>query len=319
MAPTPLGPDATADQVLDGLDLRGRTALVTGASGGLGLETARALAAHGAEVVLAARPGEKLERASAGLRAQLPGAAVHALALDLSDLDAVRAAAAEALARFPRLQLLVDNAGIMACPLQRTAQGFESQFGVNHLGHFLFTCLLAPALLAAAPARVVVLSSGGHKYAAVDFDDPNFERRPYDKWLAYGQSKTANALFAVGLERRLGGRGVHAFAVHPGAIATDLGRHLTRADIAQMSQGAAGGRLAFKSIPAGAATAVWAATSPSLEGRGGLYLEDCGIARPAAGEGDAGGYLPYALDAEAAERLWALSERAVGQQFRFLD
>lgn len=317
MSDMSFGAESTTDQVLEGMDLRGRLALVTGASGGLGLETARALAAHGAEVVLAARPGAKLEQAATGLRERLPGASIHTLALDLSDLDAVRAAAAEALACFPRINLLINNAGIMACPLARTADGCESQFGVNHIGHFLFTCLLAPALLAGAPARVVNLSSAGHKYSPVDFDDPHFLQRPYDKWIAYGQAKTANALFAVGLEQRLGARGVHAFAVHPGAIVTELGRHLTREDIEVMSKGATvtGRRMTYKSIPAGAATSVWAASSPALEGRGGLYLEDCGIAAPASGPGDEKGYLPYALDTTAADRLWALSEQIVAQRF----
>ncbi len=311
--------ESTTEQVLAGVDLRGRVALITGASAGLGFETARALAAQGAEVVLAARPGEKLEQAASALREQLPEAQLHTLGLDLADLGQVRQAAAEALARFPRLHLLINNAGIMACPLARTREGCESQFGVNHIGHFLFTCLLVPALLAGAPARVINLSSAGHKYSPVDFEDPHFQRRPYDKWLAYGQAKTANALFAVGLEQRLGARGVHAFAVHPGAIVTELGRHLTREDIEVMSKGATvtGRRMSYKSIPAGAATTVWGATSPALAGRGGLYLEDCSIAAEAADPGAEKGYLPYALDAEAAQRLWSLSEQIVGQAFPF--
>jgi NAD(P)-dependent dehydrogenase (short-subunit alcohol dehydrogenase family) len=194
------------------------------------------------------------------------------------------------------------------------------QFATNHVGHFLLTCLLAPALKAAAPSRVVNLSSAGHHMSAVDLDDPFFNDREYDKWVSYGQSKTANILFSVGLEKRLAGAGVHAYAVHPGGIMTELGRHLTDEDIAAMMErnnisDPEAFQAGFKTVPQGAATSVWAATSPELEGRGGLYCEDCHVAGPGAGGIRDGGYAPWALDPDAAERLWALSEELVDQRF----
>jgi NAD(P)-dependent dehydrogenase (short-subunit alcohol dehydrogenase family) len=306
----PPGADTTTDQVLHGVDLSGRVALVTGASGGIGLETARALAAAGASVVLAARDARKTEAALRTIREQAPGAVLESLELDLASLAAVRRAAATFLARHERLHLLINNAGVMATPLQRTADGFELQLGTNHLGHFVLTCLLAPALLAGAPARIVNLSSGGHVISDVHWDDPNFEHHDYDKWAAYGQSKTANVLFTVELERRLGPRGVHAFAVHPGMIMTELGRYLTADDVhalQEMAKSAPGGGLPpFKSIAAGAATTVWAATEPALERRGGSYLADCAVSD---------GHAAWAVDGDAARRLWEMSERLVGQTF----
>ncbi|HZR83386.1 MAG TPA: SDR family NAD(P)-dependent oxidoreductase [Candidatus Binatia bacterium] len=305
------GAATTTDDVLRGVDLCGRLAVVTGASGGLGLETARALAAAGAAVVLAARDREKT---AAALRALadggIPAARLATAELDLASLASVRRCAAAILAAHPRIDLLVNNAGVMATPFGRTADGFEMQLGTNHLGHFLLTCLLAPALVAGAPARVVNLTSQGHVMSDVDWDDPMFERRPYDKWIAYGQSKTANILFTVELERRLGARGVHAYAVHPGMILTDLGRHLTHEDyaaLAEMAKSAPGGGLPpFKSIPAGAATTVWAATARELEGQGGSYLADCAVSDE---------HAPWVTDAEAARRLWELSQRLVGESF----
>lgn len=309
----------TTDEVLAGVDLTGEVAIVTGASTGLGFETARALHAHGATVVLAARDAAKLEAAAERIGATGGAERVETLVLDLADLDSVRRSADEALARFPSVQLLINNAGVMACPLARTSAGLEWQFGVNHVGHFLFTCKLAPALRRGAPARVVNLSSAGHKYGKVDFEDPSYERRPYDKWVAYGQSKTANALFSVGLERRLASHGVHAYAVHPGVIVTELGRHLLPEDIARFSKGetSSGRSFAFKSVAAGAATSIFAATSASLEGRGGVYLEDCHVAELVDSPGSATGCMRYALDPDDADRLWSLSERIVGQTFDF--
>ncbi|MEW6270262.1 MAG: oxidoreductase [Thermodesulfobacteriota bacterium] len=303
------GADTTTDEVLRGVDLSGELALVTGASGGLGLETARALAAAGAAVVLAARDAAKTEAALRTIRERVPGAELDTLELDLASLASVRRAAARFLATHDRLDLLINNAGVMATPFLRTADGFELQLGTNHLGHFLLTCLLAPALVAGAPARVVNLSSGGHVISDVGWDDPGFERRAYDKWAAYGQSKTANVLFTVELERRLGPRGVHAYAVHPGMIMTELGRHLTAEDVAAlqaMAKDAPGGGLPpFKSVAAGAATTVWAATAPELASRGGTYLADCAISDE---------HAPWARDPEAARRLWEMSERMVGER-----
>lgn len=318
------GPTTTTEDALAGIDLTGKRALVTGASGGLGLETARALAAHGAEVILAARDAAKTDAALRTIREQVPGAKVAGTDLDLASLASVRACAARLLLKYDRLDLLVNNAGVMACPLAHTADGFELQFGTNHLGHFLFTGLLVPLLVAGAPARIVNLSSDGHMISDVHWDDPNFRSHDYEKWTSYGQSKTANVLFSVELERRLGGKGVHAWAVHPGMIMTDLGRHLTADDVAMLQAmakprgekrdgapsggGGSGGMRGFKTIPQGAATSVWAATAPELEGRGGGYLADCTEATKPK---------PWALDPAAAQRLWAMSEQMVGETFAF--
>jgi len=308
---------STTEEVIRGISLRGKYAVVTGASSGLGVETCRVLAAAGAEVLMLARDAEKLKGVEQSLRDANPAARLRSLTMDLADLDSVRARAAEIRVEFPHIHLLINNAGVMACPLARTVQGFEMQFGTNHLGHFLLTCLLAPALLAAAPGRVVTLSSAGHKFAPVNFEDPDYRERGYDKWQAYGESKTANALFTVGLEARLGSAGVHAYAVHPGAIMTQLGRHMEEADYqVLMSRAPATKPLVFKTVEQGAATSVWAATSPSLEGRGGLYLENCHIAEPATSGGDSG-VESYAIDPTEAERLWVLSESLVGQSFEF--
>ncbi len=227
------GFQSTTDEVCAGVDLSGKQAVITGASSGLGVETARALAQCGAAVLMVARDAQKLDAAAAQVREAVPGASVDTALLDLADLDSVRAGAADILARAPSIDLLINNAGVMACPLLRTAQGFEMQFGTNHLGHFLLTGLLAPALVAAAPSRVINLSSAGHRFAPVDMDDPNYTHRDYEKWQSYGQSKTANALFSVGLDRRLQDRGVRAFAVHPGMIMTELSRHMVPEDFTQ--------------------------------------------------------------------------------------
>ena len=312
---------STADEVLADIDLSGRTVLVTGASGGIGLEAARAMAARGATVVLAARDQSKLDTALATIRGQQPDARVEALILDLASLASVRAAAAEFLADHDTLDILLNNAGVMCTPFGHTADGFETQFGTNHLGHFLLTNLLLPAVLASGNARIVNLSSSGHSMGTLDFDDPNFERRPYDGWVSYGQSKTANILFSVALDERLAASGVRSFAVHPGGIRTDLGRYMSREDRAQLGQRIAerqpsGDAASFqwKTIPQGAATSVWAATSPDLAGIGGRYCEDCQLA-PEASAPTGFGYQPYAVDPDTARRLWALSERLVGQDF----
>ena len=311
------GFESTTDDVLEGINLAGKTVLITGASAGLGIETSRALASVGATVYMLARDAAKLAAAADGVRATVPGATIETGIVDLADLDSVRACAADLLQRAPEINLLINNAGVMACPLMRTAQGFEMQFGTNHVGHFLLTCLLVPALEAGAPSRIVNLSSAGHHASGVDFGDPNYERREYDKWEAYGQSKTCNALFSVALEARLAERGVHALAVHPGAIMTELSRHMDRADFDLITNNRPSGQpLELKSIPQGAATSVWAATTPELEGKGGLYLEDCGIAGPIQ-PGQEGGVKPYALDSGAADRLWSVSEQLTGQEFRF--
>jgi NAD(P)-dependent dehydrogenase (short-subunit alcohol dehydrogenase family) len=233
--------------------------------------------------------------------------------LELGSLASIRAFARRFLARHPSLNVLVNNAGVMACPFARTSDGFELQFGSNHIGHFLLGCLLAPALRKGAPSRVVCVSSRGHHLSPVVFEDINFERRAYDKWLSYGQAKTANVLFAVGLERRLGRDGVHANALHPGAIMTELARHLVMEDFELMRARNPG--MVLKSIPAGAATACYTATAPELEGRGGLYLEDCHVADINDTPEGFDGVKSYAVDPENAERLWQVSEQLVGERF----
>jgi NAD(P)-dependent dehydrogenase (short-subunit alcohol dehydrogenase family) len=309
------GAHSTASEVVAGLDLSHVAAIVTGASGGLGAETARALAERGARVTLTARDVPKGEKAAEQIRKSTGNPKVDVMALELMSLDSVRAFAKEFGARHKTLNVLINNAGVMASPLVRTANGWESQFATNHVGHFLLTGLLTPLLVASAPSRVVSVSSRGHRFSPVVFDDIHFERRPYDKWSAYGQAKTANVLFAVELDRRLAGKRVRANALHPGGIRTELGRHLNQDDIVELMSRAPGGKMEWKTPEQGAATSVWAATAPELEGKGGLYLDDCQIASLRTSPDDPGGYEGYARDPEAAKRLWTVSEQLVGERF----
>ena len=303
--------EATALEVVSGRDLSGRVALITGGASGIGLETTRALLSAGSRVLVAVRDPARAQEALAGLEA--PAGQLETVQLDLASLASVRQAAATVLARTPRLHLLINNAGTMATPFGHTTDGFETQFGTNHLGHFLLTTLLMPALLAAAPARVVALSSIGHRRSDMHLDDPNFERREYEKWAAYGQSKTANALFAVGLTQRFGAQGVSANSVHPGGIMTNLQRFLPREEQVAMGWMDEQGQLnpAFKTPEQGAATSVWAAVGRELEGVGGLYLEDVNEALPFEAARPFGGYMPYARDGQRADALWTLSEKLV--------
>jgi NAD(P)-dependent dehydrogenase (short-subunit alcohol dehydrogenase family) len=309
---------STTDQVLEGIDLAGKVAIVTGASGGLGAETARALAARGAAVTLTARDTAKAEQVASTIRAAHPAAKLTVRSLTLDRPDSVRAFAKAWLAENRTLHLLLNNAGVMACPLARTPEGWEMQFATNHLGHFLLTALLVPALRAAGGARVANTSSGGHRFSAVVFEDIHFERRPYDKWAAYGQAKTANVLHAVELDRRLASSGVRAFGVHPGMIITELGRHLTPDDIKQLqsraSERESAGMPSWKTPQQGAATQCWAVTAPELAGRGALYLEDCQISGTTPPPGSLGAE-GWALDPEAAKRLWSVSEETLGERF----
>lgn len=307
--------DSTAEQVSAGIDLSGRRALVTGASGGLGAETARVLALRGAAVTLTARDVAKATGVASEIRSSTGNDAVDVMELELSVPASVRAFARQYLERHDALHLLINNAGVMACPLARTAEGWEMQFATNHLGHFLLAGLLLPALSAGAPSRVVSVSSRGHRFSPVVFEDIHFEKRPYDKWAAYGQAKTANVLFALEWERRFGPAGIHAYALHPGAIVTELGRHLAPEDVQELQSRAPDGGFEWKTIPCGAATSVYAATAPELEGRGGLYLDDCQIASPRRSEDDPAGYEAWAMDAEAAERLWQVSEATLHESF----
>lgn len=312
-------PDAssTTDDVLSGRDLSGRRYLVTGSSGGLGVETVRALAAHGATVVMAARDDAKNATAADDIRAAHPAARLEMLSIDLGSLASVRAAAARLLADERPLHGLIANAGVMATPEGRTVDGFETQFGVDHLGHFLLVRELLPRLVESAPSRVVVVSSAGHRLGDIDLDDVNFDRRPYDPYEAYGAAKTANVLHAVELDRRYADRGVRAFAVHPGGILTELGRYMTpevRQRMMAMITASGGEAFRWKSVEQGAATSVWAATSPDLDGRGGVYCEDCTVSPlvdRTVGVNDPG-VLARAVDPRRARALWELSERLVG-------
>ena len=317
---------STTEEVLEGKDLRGMRVLVTGASAGLGVETARALAGDGARVVGAARDLAKAERATAGVRAdaEAGGGSLELVELDLASLASVRECADALISRGEPFDLVIANAGVMATPFGRTADGFETQFGTNHLGHFLLVNRIAPLLRPGA--RVVSLASSGHCFGDVDLDDPNFERTPYEPFVAYGRSKTANILFAVEFDRRHRSRGIRATAVHPGGIQTELGRHLDPnwgpAMIEQVNRDlAAQGKppLQFKTIPQGAATSVWAGVVAAADEVGGRYCEDChvGVIVPddqqisAVVEGVRG----YALDPERARALWAKSEELVGERF----
>jgi NAD(P)-dependent dehydrogenase (short-subunit alcohol dehydrogenase family) len=307
--PTGFGMRSTATDVLAGIDLTGRNAIVTGGYSGIGVETTRALAAAGAHVTVPARTPQKARTTLAGM------ANVELAELDLMDPVSIDAFASDWLARHRELHILICNAAIMASPLARDSRGYESQFATNHLGHFQLLCRLWPALAAAHGARVVMLSSLGHRITAMNFDDPNFERREYHKWFAYGQAKTANSLCALGADERGRAQGIRAFAVHPGAIMTDLQRSLPMEEQVAMGWVTADGVVnpLFKTVEQGAATSVWAATSPQLAGLGGLYCEDCDVARAVAPE-DKGpaGVRPWAVDHDAADRLWTLSEQLTG-------
>ena len=310
------GAESTASDVLSGIALEGRVALITGASGGLGAEAARALAERGAAISRAVRDMAKGEGVAESIRSSTGNDRIDLVQVELSSPDSVRACARSWLERHGELHLLINNAGIMACPLDRSKEGWEMQFAANHLGHFLLTALLVPALRAGAPSRIVNLSSAGHRLAGVDFDDIHFERRDYDKWIAYGQSKSANVLFSCELDRRLQRDGIRAYAVHPGVIFTELARHLTPDDIKDLMDRSPGdGGLVFKSVEAGAATTVYAATAPELAGKGGLYLEDCRIAELAESEAARLGYAAHAMDPEAAAQLWQVSEQLLGESF----
>lgn len=319
----------TTDEILEGLDLSGRHFMVTGASSGLGEETTRALAAHGASVTMLARSPEKNEAAAARIRASVPHAELAQGQVDLADLGSIRSFASSFTADGQAIDVLINNAGVMACPYGTTADGFEMQFGTNHLGHFTLTSALMPAILAGSEPRVVTLSSAAHGRADVDLEDPGFETTEYDPWISYGRSKSANALFGRELARRAEGAGLLSFSVHPGGIMTELGRHLTpqmiedmmagldeRSDAADDSgESAGGGGFQFKTVEAGAATQVWAATrTPAADN--GSYLADCRVGEVGVDVGTYG-IEPHILNDETAERLWTLSEELTGASFSF--
>jgi NAD(P)-dependent dehydrogenase (short-subunit alcohol dehydrogenase family) len=322
---TSFGATSTTDDVLSDVNLKGKRILVTGVSAGLGVETARSLAAHGAQVVGAARDLNKAKAATEQVRkdAAAHGGSFELVELDLANLKSVRACADRLLAKREAFDVVIANAGVMATPFGHTADGFETQFGTNHLGHFVLVNRIAP--LIRTGGRLINLSSAGHRYANVDLDDPNFERTPYEPMVAYGRSKTANILFAVAFDRRHKARGVRAAAVHPGGIQTELGRYQdpsrTEKMIGQINQQRAAqgkGPFQWKTIPQGAATSVWAAVVAPADEIGGQYCEDCHVGHIVPGDLAAGineGVRGYAVDAKTAETLWKKSEEMVGESF----
>ncbi len=304
---------STAAEVIKGVDLSGKLAIVTGGYSGIGVETVRALAGAGAEIIVPARDIAKAKDALRPIQGKIAVAS-----MDLADLASVRKFAADVKASRKAVHLLINNAGVMACPEARVGKGWELQFGTNHIGHFVLTNELAPLLRAAKGARVVALSSTGHKISPMRWGDIHFTRDPYQKWTAYGQSKTANALFAVGLDARMKGDGVRAFALHPGGIMTPLQRHLQleemvaagwlneKGEPSEMAKGL------FKTPEQGASTTIWCATSPLLEGMGGVYCEDCNIAKLAGPDAPRHAQVqPYAVDPGEAERLWRETEAMI--------
>jgi len=317
---------STTEDVLSGVRLQGKRVLVTGVSAGIGVETARALAAHGADVVGTARDLAKAERATEQVRsdASAAGGGFNLVELDLASLASVRACADRLLADGRPFDLVIANAGVMATPFGRTADGFETQFGTNHLGHFVFVNRIARLLRPGA--RLVNLSSSGHRFSDVDLDAPNFERTPYDPFVAYGRSKTANILFAVAFDRRHRESGVRATAVHPGGIQTELGRHLDPVQfdeiLSQLNRElAAAGKppFRFKTIPQGAATSVWAGVVAPADAIGGRYCENCHVSHIVP-DGQqinrlSEGVRAYALDPARAEALWSKSEEMVGERY----
>ena len=315
------GATSTTDDVLAGVNLSGKRILVTGVSAGLGVETARVLAAHGAHIIGAARDLNKAKRATEQVRVQAAhGGGLELVELDLASLASVRACADALVSAGKKFDLVIANAGVMACPMGRTADGFETQFGTNHLGHFVFVNRIAS--LMAPDSRLVNLSSVGHRFSDVDLDDPNFERTPYTEFVAYGRSKTANALFAVEFDRRHKARGIRATAVHPGGIQTELGRYMTpevtqqllaNINAANSAAGLAG--ISWKTVPQGAATSVWAGIVAPADEVGGRYCEDCHVAELVEGAELRSGVRPYALDPDNAKALWAKSEEMVGERF----
>ncbi|WP_371600619.1 SDR family NAD(P)-dependent oxidoreductase [Streptomyces sp. NBC_00564] len=302
------GARSTADEVLQGMDLSGKLAIVTGGYSGLGLETTRALTKAGARVVVPARRPDAARAAVDGIEG------VEVDELDLGDLDSVRAFAERFLASGRTVDIVINNAGIMACPETRVGPGWEAQFATNHLGHYALVNRLWPAI-APGGAHVVSVSSGGHHNSAIRWDDPHW-KTGYDKWQAYGQAKTANVLFAVQLDYLGQESGVRAFSLHPGGILTPLQRHLAKEEMVERGWIDEDGKLvnpdAFKTPEQGAATQVWAATSPQLAGMGGVYCEDCDIAEPAPADGERTGVQAYAIDPEQAARLWELSAELTG-------
>jgi NAD(P)-dependent dehydrogenase (short-subunit alcohol dehydrogenase family) len=320
------GATSTTDEVLSGVNLQGKRILVTGVSAGIGVETARSLAAHGAHVVGAARDLSKAEAATAQVRQDAAdnGGRLELIELDLANLKSARACADQLVGRGEPFDLVIANAGVMATPFGHTADGFETQFGTNHLGHFVLVNRIASLLRSGS--RLINLASSGHRYSNVDLDDPNFERTPYEPFVAYGRSKTANIQFAVAFDERHRRRGVRAAAVHPGGIQTELARHLDpsriQSIVEQLNQQLANeGKppFQFKTIPQGAATSVWAGVVAPADEIGGKYCENCHVGHIVADDvtisAISEGVRRYALDSKLAAALWKKSEEMVGEAF----
>ena len=316
------GATSTTDDVLDGVDLVGKSFLVTGVSAGLGVETARALVERGAAVLGTARDITKAEAATSAIhkRGSGSGGSLQLMQMDLASLQSVRHCAETLLNNKQEFDAIIANAGVMACPQGRTQDGFETQFGTNHLGHFLFINRIAS--LMKSGGRLIILSSSGHRISDVELEDPNFERTPYDRYVAYGRSKTANSLFAVEFDHRHKHKGVRAAALHPGAIQTELSRYMTQEDLdlqvrsinehlSMLNKPA----LMFKTVPQGAATTVWATVVAAPEQIGGRFCEDCQVAEIDESEESFSGVRAYALDRESAKALWMKSEEMVGERF----
>jgi NAD(P)-dependent dehydrogenase (short-subunit alcohol dehydrogenase family) len=320
------GATSTTDEVLSGVNLQGKRILVTGVSAGIGVETARSLAAHGAYVVGAARDLPKAEAATAQVRQDAAdnGGRFELIELDLANLKSVRACANQLVGRGEPFDIVIANAGVMATPFGYTADGFETQFGTNHLGHFVLVNRIASLLRSGS--RLINLASSGHRFSNVDLDDPNFERTPYEPFVAYGRSKTANIQFAVAFDERHRRRGVRAAAVHPGGIQTELARHLDpsglQSIVEQLNQQLANeGKppFQFKTIPQGAATSVWAGVVAPADEIGGKYCENCHVGHIVADDvtisAISEGVRRYALDSKLAAALWKKSEEMVGESF----
>ena len=322
---TTFGATSTTDEVLSGINLKGKRILVTGVSAGIGVETARSLAAHGANIIGAARDLKKAETATTQIRKDAAsGGSLELIELDLGNLKSVRAAADKLIAKGEPIDIIIANAGVMATPFGKTADGFETQFGTNHLGHFVFVNRIAPLLRAGG--RLVNLSSAGHRYSDVNLADPGFESTPYDPFVAYGRSKTANILVAVEFDKRHRARGVRATAVHPGVIKTELARHVEPGRIEKLieqinetlkTEGK--GPFQWKSLEQGAATSVWAAVKADADEVGGKYCENCHVARPMVDSAKIAavraGVRAYPLDPANAAALWKKSEELVGETF----
>ena len=320
------GATSTTDEVLSGVKLHGKRILVTGVSAGIGVETARSLAAHGADVVGAVRDLAKAASAAAQVRkeATANGANFELIELDLANLKNVRACADKLIAKGDPFDLVIANAGVMATPFEHTADGFERQFGTNHLGHFVLVNRIAPLLRTGA--RLINVSSGGHRFSNIDLDDPNFERTPYEPFIAYGRSKTANILFAVAFDERHRGRGIRAAALHPGVIQTELTRYMDpnhlqelRDRIENQLKAEGRGPLTWKTVPQGAATSVWAGVVAPADEIGGKYCENCHVSQVVPDEVVltplSEGVRGYALDSANAAALWKKSEEMVGESF----